>query len=449
MNKSHLKNNAPIGTNHHMPIKWEQTYKEQRDFKGVNADLSVKAALITRIGAMFMQGGAGGWRVRDAINRTSKVLNVTSAVSVGLTDLEVTVRSESEQHSQTVVIPESGVDTNLIINLDKFLKEIDNNGSEMTIRQYHKKLDSIKQVKPLYSFIISALAAGFACGAFTFLLGGGLIEILCAFIGAGAGQLSRKVIISHKINQYLATGASVGISCLAYIFVLFLISLFDNDAFFHQMGYIGAMLFVIPGFPLITSVLDMFLFDMRSGVERLVYATFTIIIATLVGWLLATFFQLKPGEFIDLGLDQRLLCLLRFIGAFVGVAGFSIMFNSPLKVACIAGIIGGFADTLNLELVNFFGVAPEIGAFVGALCAGIMAHFAWKYLHYPRTVITVPSIVIMIPGLYLYKAMFYMASFETASASTWLLRALMVIVFLPFGLALARAITDSRWRHTS
>ena len=46
------------------------------------------------------------------------------------------------------------------------------------------------------------------------------------------------------------------------------------------------MLFVIPGFPLITAGLDIAKLDMRSGIERLSYAVSIIVMATLVaGWL--------------------------------------------------------------------------------------------------------------------------------------------------------------------
>lgn len=55
----------------------------------------------------------------------------------------------------------------------------------------------------------------------------------------------------------------------------------------HQEGYIGAMLFVIPGFPLITAGLDIAKLDMRSGIERLSYAVSIIVMATLVGWMVA------------------------------------------------------------------------------------------------------------------------------------------------------------------
>ena len=438
-----------LGTNHHMPVKWHDSIEAPADVPAKNASLTDKTSIICRLAALILRTGAGGWRVRDAVNRASRALGVTATVSVGLTDIECTVRDGSEQRSQTVVIPDSGVNTNLLIDLDDFLAEIDERGGEISAHEYHTKMDELKGKKPLYSPFLSGLASAFACAAFTFLLGGGPLEMFCAFVGAGLGQFVRRLLLANKINQLLAVGAAVVVSCVAYLLVLFLISFALPDAMEHQMGYIGAMLFVIPGFPLITAALDMFLFDMRSGIERLTYAVLTILLATLIGWVLAVLLQLKPVDYIAYDLPEVTMCFLRLMAAFIGVFGFSIMFNSPIKVALTAGVMGSISDTANLELVKYFGVAPEIGAFVGALIAGLLASAVWRKTRIPRTVITVPSIVIMIPGLYMYKSMFYMAQFETMDALTWLIRSCMIVMFLPVGLALARALTDSHWRHTS
>ena len=557
------------GTNHHMSIDWSSQELDEANTLATNARIETKASIISRVGAQVLSTGAGGWRVRDAVNRVSRALGVTTSVSLGLCDITCSVRSETDHCTQTVVLPESGVNTNKIIQLGEFLREIDAQGeasaevlssnectfrhserserasaseveestcdprklagqtcnsaaaegrsfdsrgalarvdagcdtlrqspqtadahsslhkscapkahpfrhserserasaseveestcdprklagqTPFTVGDYHEKMDAIAATPPLYSPAISGLASAVACGAFTFLLGGGIIEMVCAAAGAGVGQFVRRLLLARKINQLLSVGVAVALSCAVYVALLFAIGAFVPGAASHQVGYIGAMLFVIPGFPLITSCLDMFMFDMRSGIERMTYAVVTIVIATVIGWLLAMAFQLKPGDFDALPFTEAQLCGLRFVAAFVGVFGFSIMFNSPLRVALIAGVIGGVSDTLNLELVNAFGAAPEIGAFAGALLAGLLAGSVWSATKLSRTAFTVPSIVIMIPGLYLYKAMFYMASFETIDALTWLIRAVMVILFLPLGLAAARAITDVHWRHTS
>ena len=117
--------------------------------------------------------------------------------------------------------------------------------------------------------------------------------------------------------------------------------------------------------------------------------------------------------------------------------------------------IGLITDTLRLEIVDM-GVPAEAGAFIGAFLAGLLAS-AWRsavrrgwlapHLGYPRICLTVPSIVIMVPGLYMYQAMFHLGQFDTLNAIDWAFRAFMVIICLPIGLAMARVITDKSWRY--
>ena len=92
---------------------------------------------------------------------------------------------------------------------------------------------------------------------------------------------------------------------------------------------------------------------------------------------------------------------------------------------------------------------PEAAAFLGALVAGLLASAIGLRLRFPRITLTVPSIVIMVPGLYMYRAVYYMGIFETLDSMSWAMRAAMIVVFLPIGLALARVLTDKRWRYCS
>ena len=93
----------------------------------------------------------------------------------------------------------------------------------------------------------------------------------------------------------------------------------------------------------------------------------------------------------------------------------------------------------------------EPGGLAGLLAAGWRSSVrrGWlpRYLDYPRICLTVPSIVIMVPGMYLYRAMFHLGQFDTQLALDWAFRAFMVIVCLPIGLAMARVITDKSWRY--
>lgn len=328
-------------------------------------------------------------------------------------------------------------------------------GPGLTVRQVHDRLDLIEHRAPLYPAWFSGLCAALACASFVFLLGGGVYDMIGAFVGAGLGQWLRRKLLGRHLNQFFVTFVCVCVAALACVGVLRLIGLADPVALQHDTAYIGAILFVIPGFPLITGGLDLVKIDFPSGIQRLAYTLTVILMATLAAWMVASLVHLNPEGFEPLGLDPVVNNVLRFVAAFIGVWGFSVLFNSPQRMCFVAALIGATTDTLRLIAVDY-GLSAELGAFLGALLAGLLAT-AWRasvrrgwlppHLDYPRICLTVPSIVIMVPGMYMYQAMFYLGQMDTQQALDWAFRAFMVIICLPIGLAMARVITDKSWRY--
>ncbi|EFA22376.1 threonine/serine ThrE exporter family protein [Bifidobacterium gallicum] len=325
----------------------------------------------------------------------------------------------------------------------------------ITVRQAHARLDMIERRKPLYSPLFSGFAAACACASFVFLLGGNFYDMIGAFVGAGLGQWLRRKLFARHLNQFFVTFVVVAVAAFACEGVLRCIGIFMPAALASDTAYIGAMLFVIPGFPLITGGLDMAKIDFPSGVQRVAYVLCIILMATLAGWMVASAVQLSPGGFSRMEMPAVVVCALRALFSFIGVWGFSVLFNSPQRMCVVAAMIGMVANTARLECVDA-GMAPEVGAFLFAMLAGLLAT-VWRasvrrgwlapHLGYPRICLTVPSIVIMVPGLYMYRAMYELGQFHTMLALDWGFRAFMVILCLPIGLAMARVLTDKSWRY--
>ena len=431
----------------HMNIYWHDYTGHVKDKPITEASLPVKAALIGRVGLMLLSCGTGAWRVRSSMNALSEQLGVTCTASIGLMTIVYTCFDGNKTFTNSLALNNTGVNTSKLNQLERFVKKFPQEGVLMSGEQLHSKLDEIEKIRGLYTPLQLGLAAAVACAAFTFLLGGGPLEMLCAFIGAGAGNYLRCHLIKRHFTLYLCIISSVALACLSYTVSLRLLETFFSIPGSHEAGYICAMLYIIPGFPFITSGIDLAKLDMRSGLERLAYAVIIVVTATITGWVMSTALNLHPADFADLNIPAALHLILRLAASFAGVFGFSIMFNSPVPIASAAALIGAVANTLRLELVELAALPAAVAAFLGALTAGLLASFLMKRLGYPRISVTVPSIVIMVPGLYLYRAVYNMGEMSLALSANWLVSALLIIMMLPLGLICARIITDRSFRH--
>lgn len=433
--------------NNHMDIPWHEYTNKDSKVKIENASLTEKSSVIGRIGLMLLACGTGAWRVRSSMNTIASELNITCIADIGLTNISYTCIDGIDSHAQSLSLHNTSVNTSKLARMEDFVYHFKDECKTCTCNEIHNQLDQIESIHSSYSPIILGLAAALACSCFTFLLGGGPIEMLCAFVGAGLGNTLRMKLIKHNYTLFLNVAASVSLACLAYALLFNFLETCFGIATQHEAGYICSMLFIIPGFPFITSGIDLAKLDLRSGIERLAYAIIIILAATLTAWICALVLHLQPVDFVKLHISTSTKLLLRLLTSFGGVFGFSIMFNSSKKIAASAGCIGAIANTLRLTLVDL-SLPAAAAAFIGALTAGLLASMIKGNTGYPRIAITVPSIVIMVPGLYMYRAIYNLELTSTMSiGANWLIQSLLIVLALPMGLIFARILTDPSFRY--
>ena len=407
----------------HMDVLWhEYTDNNGENIPVTQASLTEKASIIGRVGIMLLSCGTGAWRVRSSMNTLAETMGVTCTADIGLMSIEYTCFDGEEGFTQSLCLTNTGVNTSKLNRLEHFIRNFETEGKTMSGNQLHDFLDSIEEIHGLYS----PVALG---------------------IGAGLGNFLRCKLTKHHYTLFLGIVLSVSFACLSYAGLLKLGEVFLHLSVRHEAGYICAMLFIIPGFPFITSGIDLAKLDMRSGIERLGYALIIILVATMSAWIMALILHLQPVDFLKISLPLSDWILFRLLASFCGVFGFSIMFNSPVPLAVTAALIGAIANTLRLELVDLINFPPAAAAFIGALTAGLLASLIKNKAGYPRISVTVPSIVIMVPGLYLYRGFYNLGIMSLATSATWFASAILIILALPLGLIFARILTDKTFRY--
>lgn len=441
MNHSKMQQN-------HMKIHWKEEATQVENIPILKASLREKAFVVGRTGLLLLSCGTGAWRIRSSMNTLAEKMGITCTVNIGFMSLDYSCMDERDCFSQSLCLTNNGVNTAKLYKLESFVADFMKEDIHITSAQIQKQLDEIESTKGLYSPIMLGLSAALACGSFTFLLGGGVVEIICAFCGAFCGNYIRIKQIKKNLTLFLNIIVSVSVACMAYTAALLLLQrmglAFLNQ---HEAGYVCAMLFIIPGFPFITSGIDMAKLDMRSGLERLAYSLMIIIVASITAWGMALLLQLTPTSFSVYTISLALKVTLRLIFSFCGVFGFSMMFNSSYAMSFSAAMIGAVANTFRLELVDLTKCPVAVAAFLGSLVAGLLASALKNQLRYPRISITVPSIVIMVPGLYLYRAVYNLGIMSLTVAASYFASAIMILLAIPLGLITARIITDKSFRY--
>ena len=401
------------------------------------------ADAVLRLGAMIMAAGTGGYRVIRAMKRAARALGfdrVEAVISVN----NITCSFHKGELFRTIVVNRDNpaVDASRIEALENLSHHM---GSSYTAEELHRELDQIEQrVGKRWPVWVQALAAGLACSGFAVLNHYPFLEAVVVALAAAVGQIVRHLCARRHLNQLGTTAMAAVVASLMYLFMakgLAMVGIIDSPTF--TTGYVASVLFLIPGFPLFSSLLDLSRFDLFSGLSRLCYATTVICTATMAATAVSLITGLQPLP--PDPATPNLLWYLEATGAtIVGIAGFAILFNSSRRMAITATTIGTVANMVRLVCAEA-GLQPQFAAFIGALVVGLLGALLTKRISIPRITITVPASVVMIPGTAIYRTVYYLNSGDIDSGVGTAASASLSIIAIGAGLVVARMLTDPDW----
>ncbi|MDR0788670.1 MAG: threonine/serine exporter family protein [Bifidobacteriaceae bacterium] len=411
--------------------------------------------IISKIGAISLKSGAGGYRVKESMGRVANAFRIENIHTV-VTLNEITLTVVSGDDTRTIVTENRTVevDTLKIDQCNKLARGLQSGSILPNTKDINWRLDAIDNQKPLYPEWVLAIGAGLNCSTFAFIAGGSMLTIIAAFIGSFFGKLALNKLNSKNLNMYAAVALSSLIATsLYFIFLkgLILYSPFSDNALqAYNNGYFTVLLYLVPGFPFVSGFLDISRFDISSGIPRIVHSFSIIVAAILPGIIVSDISNATAGDFTGVAITGGTLFMLQLIASYIGVVGFSITFNSPIKMVLTAGFIGMSGNALRLELLNL-GNSPEIATFFGALLVGLLVRPVGHFTHLPRIALSVPSVLVMMPGMVLFKASTIAGDYGFNGSADMLMpiiHAIVIAISIPLGLIIARILTDPDWTFT-
>ncbi len=260
--------------------------------------------------------------------------------------------------------------------------------------------DQLKQItrrSSLYPKWVIVLAFAVVSAGIARIFSGGFGEIVSATtIGLVVGLMalhSRKI----RLFRYLFPA----ISALVATLVAFLMNYFLEQPISIYVVLISGLIILLPGLSLTIAMAELATENLVSGTARFFGA-------------IIVFIQLAFGSAIGVQVGQLIFGPIPVVELAV-VAEWTVWLAVSATVIALVPLFEARAKETPwflLAAVTAFAtvryaspiIGAPMGAFVGAICVGLMANFVSRYFNKPGALILMPGLIILVPGSVGYKS---------------------------------------------
>lgn len=405
-------------------------------------DLIRRTEIVMRAGLLMLGAGTSSLRVTEVIRAVGRALELDSiSARVSFTDIGLTTSKDGIYRTQVAGIHVPGVNANRITMLHRLARELP---IPSTPEQVSAALDEIAEQQQLYPRWLRTVFVAIACASVTVLSNGGPREVLTVLPASALGYLTLTRLSRHKFNVVASIFAAASVSAAVYVAIAVTTSQVLGPTPRLAAGFVCSAIFLIPGFPLVTSGLEIVRIDLHAGIPRLVYAA-TVLLAMTIGiWLLGSVSGVEPTVVPAFGSTGALVWTARVSASFGAVLGWALMFNSPPRTALTSALIALVANVPRLIALDH-GVTDHVATFWSCTLIGLLCGLAGRTGRFDKIIMTVPTVLVSIPGSSALRSVIYFDRQNVLPALENLVPTVMVIIAMIAGLSMARMITDPEW----
>ncbi|MCV7155362.1 threonine/serine ThrE exporter family protein [Mycolicibacterium pyrenivorans] len=370
--------------------------------------------LTIRLAEVMLSSGSGTADVVATAQDVARAYRLTDCVvDIFVTTVFVSAPPTADSPPVTIVrsVQARSTDYTRVAELDRLVGRITSGG--VTVDEAHAAMDEVaERPHPYPRWVATAGWAGFALGI-AMLFGGNWLTCVLAAVTAAmidrAGRLLNRIgtpfFFQHVVGAMIATLVAVA----AYYFAG------QGPTALVATGIV----MLLAGMTLVGAMQDAVTGYMLTAVTRLgeaVFLTAGIVVGILAGLQVAEIL----GVTIELHVDatetfiipnRPLTISLAVVGAALAGASLTVASYAPLRSVVIAGITAGVAESVLLALSRA-GFGQVVASGIAAVGVGVLATLISIRRQAPALVTATAGIMPMLPGLAVFRAVFYLASDE-------------------------------------
>ena len=404
-----------------------------------------RSHVVLRAGTLMLGAGTSGLRVREVMGAVASTVGVEQLhAQVTFTNIVLTVGRRGIFRTQ-VAETRPSVNADRISMLQTFAHDLP---ARATVADVEARLDAIERTPRRYPAWVLVILVALACASIAVLSNGGVREVAAVLPASAIAYALHRVFSRLQLNTLAVVTTSAAIASAAYVgFATILTAVLGSPSPRFAAGFICASIFLIPGFPLVTAGLDLTRIDLDVGLPRLTYA-FMVILAIAIGvWLVAVVAGVSPDPVAPLTGSSALIWTARVAASFFAVFGWATMFNVPFRTALAAGAVAVLGNVPRLVMLDH-GVKAHVATFVACVIFGLLCAVAARWFSMTKIIMTVPTLLVSIPGSSALRTLIYFARADVTSAIESGVSTVLVVIAMIAGLSGARMLTDPEWAFT-
>lgn len=419
-------------------------------------EIQRRLGLLLRTGCLLIESGADTSRVMRTMKRVAAYMGLQLErlnIYIVYNMLMVNLSDCRQSFTRFQRVERHGINLDTLRQVSHLSCEAQRTG--YSLDYYERQLSQIASQRRNYSPWQVAVGGGLACGGFCIQFGSdwtaffyaALAAILGLRLRMWLGAVGSNALVNTSVAAFVSTLIACAFSELSQWTSVSggLMSIFASSTPWHPL--LACALFIVPGVPLINFVSDMLSGYTQVGVTRAM-GTLTTLLAMAFGIAFAIQVCGIDNFAKELPMTPHHAYDEYSLAAAVSAIGFSMIFNTPRHLMGFVAL-GGVVSVCTRNFVNLgpssgnigLDLGLVVGSFVGSAVVSILCCALVRWLHTPHQLLSIPSVIPMIPGVLMYRALFAFINMhgvvgEVTVAMNYAIQASLIILFIALGVAI-------------
>lgn len=397
-------------------------------------DEQTAIAFIVTLGRALHAYGTPAHRLEDALNQMSKRLGLEGQFLSMPTSILAGFGPLGSQQASLIRVEPGEVDLGKMARLDEVTVQVVH--GELSIAEGIRRIDEINADPPIYGPVISVLGYALTSAAVSVFFGGHLREILVS------GVIGTLIGVMAELSQRWEALKRIYVPLAA--FFASLLAVFAGAVLSPVSVYVptvAGLIILLPGLTLTIAMTELATLNLVSGGARL---THTMIVFLQMAFGVAA--GLRIGELLVGNVAQPtpgiLPAWVQWGALFIVSGAFGLLFRVRAKdmgwMVLAAVLAFGSARLGSVWL------GVELGAFLGALTAGMGSNVYARVLDRPAAVLIMPGIIMLVPGSIGFRSVSYLIEQDVITGIETAIMMTMIAAAIVSGLLLANRVIPPR-----